>query len=237
MFWLALSAAEKVTGNLAELTGQVAPCDVSSVYGIRRAMGIALPPEPAGPFIDLTTGKYHSGHVERCEILFFTWMFMSSNNVPGCLCWITCICLLVGMSNPNFTLKIQFQQELGTSNIIQLDVFSAGDGWTNGDLVQLSGYSSRRRCIMKFQPPSRFNNLSFVRKVLFVWHLYAFRSINLFLYKPWLLWNTVDIGKHLLHSVTVQKSMSHLFTWRPIHYYYYCYYVTTITDKMMVSKR
>ncbi|XP_029282948.1 bromodomain-containing protein 7 isoform X2 [Cottoperca gobio] len=50
-----LELAEKVTGNLAELTGQVAPCDVSSVYGIRKAMGIAVPPEPAGPFIDLTT--------------------------------------------------------------------------------------------------------------------------------------------------------------------------------------
>ncbi|XP_041641366.1 bromodomain-containing protein 7 [Cheilinus undulatus] len=50
-----LELAEKVTGNLAELTGQVAPCDVSSVYGIRRAMGVALPPEPPEPFIDLTT--------------------------------------------------------------------------------------------------------------------------------------------------------------------------------------
>uniref|UniRef100_A0A671WMN0 Bromodomain containing 7 n=1 Tax=Sparus aurata TaxID=8175 RepID=A0A671WMN0_SPAAU len=50
-----MELAEKVTGNLAELTGQVAPCDVSSVYGIRRAMGIALPAEPSEPFIDLTT--------------------------------------------------------------------------------------------------------------------------------------------------------------------------------------
>uniref|UniRef100_A0A8C3G794 Bromodomain containing 7 n=1 Tax=Cyclopterus lumpus TaxID=8103 RepID=A0A8C3G794_CYCLU len=50
-----LELAEKVTGNLAALTGQVAPCDVSSVYGIRRAMGIAVPPEPPEPFIDLTT--------------------------------------------------------------------------------------------------------------------------------------------------------------------------------------
>ncbi|KAK5873630.1 hypothetical protein PBY51_018655 [Eleginops maclovinus] len=50
-----LELAEKVTGNLAQLTGQVAPCDVSSVYGIRRAMGIAVPLEPSGPFIDLTT--------------------------------------------------------------------------------------------------------------------------------------------------------------------------------------
>ncbi|XP_035011492.1 bromodomain-containing protein 7 isoform X5 [Hippoglossus stenolepis] len=50
-----LELAEKVTGNLAELTGQVAPCDVSSIYGIRRAMGIAVPPGPHKPFIDLTT--------------------------------------------------------------------------------------------------------------------------------------------------------------------------------------
>ncbi|XP_071345575.1 bromodomain-containing protein 7 [Trachinotus anak] len=50
-----LELAEKVTGNLAELTGQVAPCDVSSIYGIRKAMGIAVPPEPPEPFIDLTT--------------------------------------------------------------------------------------------------------------------------------------------------------------------------------------
>ncbi|XP_044233135.1 bromodomain-containing protein 7 isoform X1 [Thunnus albacares] len=47
-----LDLAEKVTGNLAALTSQVAPCDVSSVYGIRKAMGVALPPES---FIDLTT--------------------------------------------------------------------------------------------------------------------------------------------------------------------------------------
>ncbi|KAM7015511.1 bromodomain-containing protein 7 [Tautogolabrus adspersus] len=50
-----LELAEKVTGNLAELTGQVAPCDVSSVYGIRRAMGVALPPGLPETFIDLTT--------------------------------------------------------------------------------------------------------------------------------------------------------------------------------------
>uniref|UniRef100_A0A8C8A246 Bromodomain containing 7 n=1 Tax=Oryzias sinensis TaxID=183150 RepID=A0A8C8A246_9TELE len=49
-----LELAEKVTGNLTELTGQVAPCDVSSVHAIRKAMGIAPPPEP---LIDLTTGN------------------------------------------------------------------------------------------------------------------------------------------------------------------------------------
>ncbi|RVE74806.1 hypothetical protein OJAV_G00025750 [Oryzias javanicus] len=47
-----LELAEKVTGNLTKLTGQVAPCDVSSVRAIRKAMGIAPPPEP---LIDLTT--------------------------------------------------------------------------------------------------------------------------------------------------------------------------------------
>nr|XP_046270439.1 bromodomain-containing protein 7 [Scatophagus argus] len=50
-----LELAEKVTENLAEMTGQVTPCDVSSVYGIRKAMGIAVPLEPPEPFIDLTT--------------------------------------------------------------------------------------------------------------------------------------------------------------------------------------
>ncbi|XP_020329106.2 bromodomain-containing protein 7-like isoform X2 [Oncorhynchus kisutch] len=50
-----LQLAEKVTGNLAQLTRQVAPGDVSSVYGIRRAMGIALPLEADEPLIDLTT--------------------------------------------------------------------------------------------------------------------------------------------------------------------------------------
>lgn len=55
---LILSAAEKVTGNLTEMTRQVAPCDVSSLYGIRRAMGIAVPIEPPETFADLTTGKY-----------------------------------------------------------------------------------------------------------------------------------------------------------------------------------
>ncbi|CDQ79832.1 unnamed protein product [Oncorhynchus mykiss] len=50
-----LQLVEKVTGNLAQLTSQVAPGDVSSVYGIRRAMGIALPLEADEPLLDLTT--------------------------------------------------------------------------------------------------------------------------------------------------------------------------------------
>ncbi|XP_076855779.1 bromodomain-containing protein 7 isoform X3 [Brachyhypopomus gauderio] len=40
-----IQLAEKVTENLAQLTSQVAPGDVSSVYGIRKAMGISLPME------------------------------------------------------------------------------------------------------------------------------------------------------------------------------------------------
>ncbi|XP_035485432.1 bromodomain-containing protein 7 isoform X2 [Scophthalmus maximus] len=50
-----LELAEKVTGNLAELTGRVAPCDVSTVYGIRKAMGVAVPPGPPEPLIGLST--------------------------------------------------------------------------------------------------------------------------------------------------------------------------------------
>ncbi|KAM3876913.1 bromodomain-containing protein 7 [Diretmus argenteus] len=63
-----LQLAEKVTGNLAELTGQVAPCDVSSIYGIRKAMGISLPPDQAGHFIDLTTVQ-GNGTAEPMETL------------------------------------------------------------------------------------------------------------------------------------------------------------------------
>ncbi|XP_019909521.1 bromodomain-containing protein 7 isoform X2 [Esox lucius] len=50
-----LQLAEKVTGNLAQLTSQVAPGDVSSVYGIRKAMGIAIPLEEDEPLVDLAT--------------------------------------------------------------------------------------------------------------------------------------------------------------------------------------
>lgn len=51
-----LQLAEKVTENLAQLTGQVTPGDVSSLYGIRKAMGVSLPSEPAeGTFTHLTT--------------------------------------------------------------------------------------------------------------------------------------------------------------------------------------
>lgn len=68
-----------MTGNLTELTGQVAPCDVSSVHAIRKAMGIAPPPEP---LIDLTTGNpeqtqefkrliYQKSHLKLSFFLFF----------------------------------------------------------------------------------------------------------------------------------------------------------------------
>ncbi|XP_037553508.1 bromodomain-containing protein 7 [Nematolebias whitei] len=51
-----LELAEKVTGNLTELTGQVAPCDVSSVHSIRKAMGVAVPPEESPEsLVDFTT--------------------------------------------------------------------------------------------------------------------------------------------------------------------------------------
>ncbi|XP_047667654.1 bromodomain-containing protein 7 isoform X2 [Tachysurus fulvidraco] len=51
-----LQLAEKVTENLAQLTSQVTPRDVSSLYGIRKAMGMSLPNEPAeGTYTHLTT--------------------------------------------------------------------------------------------------------------------------------------------------------------------------------------
>ncbi|XP_033847503.1 bromodomain-containing protein 7 [Periophthalmus magnuspinnatus] len=50
-----LELVEKVTGNLTKLTGQVAPSDVCSLHGIRKAMGISLPFEMAENFIDLST--------------------------------------------------------------------------------------------------------------------------------------------------------------------------------------
>uniref|UniRef100_A0A8C1NLN0 Bromodomain-containing protein 7-like n=1 Tax=Cyprinus carpio TaxID=7962 RepID=A0A8C1NLN0_CYPCA len=51
-----LQLAEKVTGNLAQLTSQVTPGDVCSLYGIRKAMGISLPNHTAqDSFIHLTT--------------------------------------------------------------------------------------------------------------------------------------------------------------------------------------
>lgn len=63
----ALMTAEKVTENLAGMTSQVAPCDVSSVYGIRRAMGIAVPLETES-FIDLTTGEHLTIEIFVCVL-------------------------------------------------------------------------------------------------------------------------------------------------------------------------
>ncbi|XP_076011599.1 bromodomain-containing protein 7 isoform X2 [Genypterus blacodes] len=62
-----LELAEKVTGNLAKLTGQVAPCDVSSVYAIRRAMGVSIPPEASEPLIDLTTVTTEPMETSACQ--------------------------------------------------------------------------------------------------------------------------------------------------------------------------
>ncbi|XP_072318110.1 bromodomain-containing protein 7 [Eucyclogobius newberryi] len=50
-----LELVEKVTENLTKLTGQVAPSDVCSLHGIRKAMGISLPFEMPENFIDLAT--------------------------------------------------------------------------------------------------------------------------------------------------------------------------------------
>ncbi|KAK7913499.1 hypothetical protein WMY93_013710 [Mugilogobius chulae] len=50
-----LELVEKVTGNLTKLTGQVAPSDVCSLHGIRKAMGISLPFEMPENFTDLST--------------------------------------------------------------------------------------------------------------------------------------------------------------------------------------
>uniref|UniRef100_A0A8D0BJL5 Bromodomain containing 7 n=1 Tax=Salvator merianae TaxID=96440 RepID=A0A8D0BJL5_SALMN len=47
--------AERVTNNLRELAQQVAPGDIVSTYGIRKAMGISVPlPEPLDSLVDLT---------------------------------------------------------------------------------------------------------------------------------------------------------------------------------------
>lgn len=62
------------------MTSQVAPCDVSSVYGIRRAMGIAVPLETSESFTDLTTGEQLTVNIFVCvswrNICYF-WLFIS----------------------------------------------------------------------------------------------------------------------------------------------------------------
>lgn len=68
-----MCVAEKVTENLAQLTSQVTPGDVSSVYGIRKAMGISLPSEPAeGTFTHLTTGTVPNTHTHTQAIFKIT---------------------------------------------------------------------------------------------------------------------------------------------------------------------
>ncbi|CAL1604329.1 unnamed protein product [Knipowitschia caucasica] len=49
-----LELVEKVTGNLTKLTGRVAPSDVCSLHGVRKAMGISLPIEMTEDFVDLS---------------------------------------------------------------------------------------------------------------------------------------------------------------------------------------
>ncbi|XP_057389796.1 bromodomain-containing protein 7 isoform X11 [Balaenoptera acutorostrata] len=47
--------AEQVTNNLKELAQQVAPGDIVSIYGVRKAMGISIPsPVVENNFVDLT---------------------------------------------------------------------------------------------------------------------------------------------------------------------------------------
>uniref|UniRef100_A0A8C2E0G1 Bromodomain-containing protein 7-like n=1 Tax=Cyprinus carpio TaxID=7962 RepID=A0A8C2E0G1_CYPCA len=67
-----LQRAEKVTGNLTQLTSQVTPGDVCSVYGIRKAMGISLPYHTAqDSFIRLTTGNSeHEKYLARSAWCF-----------------------------------------------------------------------------------------------------------------------------------------------------------------------
>uniref|UniRef100_A0A673K3B7 Bromodomain-containing protein 7-like n=1 Tax=Sinocyclocheilus rhinocerous TaxID=307959 RepID=A0A673K3B7_9TELE len=69
-----LQLAEKVTGNLTQLTSQVTPGDVCSVYGIRKAMGISLPNHTAqDSFMRLTTGNSkHKKYLARSA-----WCFTS----------------------------------------------------------------------------------------------------------------------------------------------------------------
>ncbi|XP_078400427.1 bromodomain-containing protein 7 isoform X2 [Cetorhinus maximus] len=64
-----LLIAEKVTGNLKELASRVAPGDITSVVGIRKAMGITIPLEmmdSCSP--DSLSGSRNSNPVEEMEI-------------------------------------------------------------------------------------------------------------------------------------------------------------------------
>lgn len=78
----ALMTAEKVTENLAGMTSQVAPCDVSSVYGIRRAMGIAVPLETES-FVDLTTGDRLAAEMFACVLPHKHWILLVMSSSAG----------------------------------------------------------------------------------------------------------------------------------------------------------
>uniref|UniRef100_A0A670YMR5 Bromodomain containing 7 n=1 Tax=Pseudonaja textilis TaxID=8673 RepID=A0A670YMR5_PSETE len=59
--------AEKVTNNLKELAQQVAPGDIVSTYGVRKAMGISLPAsEKTVSLGDFTEGEYHQAISKLC---------------------------------------------------------------------------------------------------------------------------------------------------------------------------
>ncbi|MGH0166278.1 UNVERIFIED_CONTAM: hypothetical protein FKN15_055002 [Acipenser sinensis] len=52
------SKTEKVTGNLKHLASQVTPGDITSVYGIRKVMGVAVPARLLEQsLVDLTAGE------------------------------------------------------------------------------------------------------------------------------------------------------------------------------------
>ncbi|XP_058848901.1 bromodomain-containing protein 7 [Acipenser ruthenus] len=56
-----IQLAEKVTGNLTHLASQVTPGDITSVYGIRKVMGVAVPARLLEQsLVDLTAGASDS---------------------------------------------------------------------------------------------------------------------------------------------------------------------------------
>ncbi|XP_048403121.2 bromodomain-containing protein 7 isoform X2 [Stegostoma tigrinum] len=62
-----LLIAERVTGNLKELASQVAPGDITSVVGIRKAMGITVPLEIESFSPESLSGARNSNLVEDME--------------------------------------------------------------------------------------------------------------------------------------------------------------------------
>ncbi|XP_078256530.1 bromodomain-containing protein 7 [Rhinoraja longicauda] len=64
-----LLLAEKVTGNLKELASQVAPGDITSIAGIRKAMGISIPLEMMDICsTDLLVGAKGSNKAEEMDV-------------------------------------------------------------------------------------------------------------------------------------------------------------------------